>query len=97
MAKENDMNVSEFIRYITNKEVTNNDIYKNQSYLSDILTLIITNIIEEKTSTINHTLKQIYLKQELIIEILKSITEGDIDSIIKDFTTTYLGENLRTI
>lgn len=91
------MNVSEFIRYITNKEVTNNDIYKNQSYLSDILTLIITNVIEEKTSTINHTLNQIYLKQELIIEILKSITEGDIDSIIKDFTTTYLGENLRTI
>ena len=71
------------------------DIIKNQSYLSNVLDIIIKNILDEKLQAINKILESLYLKQELIIFILNKIYGGTLDNEIKEFTTTYLGENQR--
>lgn len=92
-----DKTLSEFIRNAISNEITNNDISKNQSYLSEVLDTIIKNIIDEKIKTINHILESIYLKQELIIYLLRTFDEESFESEIEEFTTSYLGDNLRTI
>lgn len=92
-----DKTLSEFIRNAISNELTNNDISKNQSYLSEVLDTIIKNIIDEKIKTINHILESIYLKQELIIYLLKTFDEDSFESEIEEFTTSYFGDNLRTI
>ncbi len=92
-----DKSVSEFIRNLINNELTRNDISKNQSYLSEILEIIIKNIIDEKLNTINKILESLYLKQELIIYLLKTFDKDNFEEQIKEFTTTYLEDNLRTI
>lgn len=71
------------------------DITKNQSYLSNVLDIIIKNILDEKLQAINKILESLYLKQELIIFILNKINGGTLDNEIKEFTTTYLGDNQR--
>ena len=76
-------------------ELTNLDIAKNQSYLSNVLDIIIKNILDEKLQAINKILESLYLKQELIIFILNKINGGTLDNEIKEFTTTYLGDNQR--
>ena len=76
-------------------ELTNLDIIKNQSYLSNVLDIIIKNILDEKLQAINKILESLYLKQELIIFILNKINGGTLDNEIKEFTTTYLGDNQR--
>lgn len=96
-AKEHDKSLSEYIRDAINNELTNDDISKNQSYLSKILDTIIKNIIKEKFNTLNQILESLYLKQELIIYLLKSNNEEDFENKINEFTTSYLGDNLRTI
>lgn len=92
-----DKSVSEFIRDLINNELTRNDILKNQSYLSEVLDTIIKNIIDEKMNTINKILESLYLKQELIIYLLKTFDEDNFENKIEEFTTSYLGDNLRTI
>lgn len=92
-----DKSVSEFIRNLINNELTRNDISKNQSYLSEILEIIIKNIIDEKLNTINKILESLYLKQELIIYLLKTFDKDNFEEEIEEFTTTYLEDNLRTI
>lgn len=92
-----DKSVSEFIRDLINNELTRNDILKNQSYLSEVLDIIIKNIIDEKMNTINKILEALYLKQELIIYLLKTFDEDNFENEIEEFTTSYLGDNLRTI
>lgn len=96
-AKEYDKTLSEYIRDTINNELTNDDISTNQSYLSKILDSIIKNIIEEKFNTISQILESLYLKQELIIYLLKSNNDEDFENKINEFTTSYLGDNLRTI
>ena len=76
---------------------TNDDISKNQSYILKVLDSIIQNIFDEKNKSINNILEAIYLKQELIIYLLKTLDDGHFEKEINDFTTTYLGDNLRTI
>ena len=76
-------------------ELTNLDITKNQSYLSNVLDIIIKNILDEKLQAINKILESLYLKQELIIFILNKINGSTLDNEIKEFTTTYLGDNQR--
>ena len=76
-------------------ELTNLDITKNQSYLSNVLDIIIKNILDEKLQAINKILESLYLKQELIIFILNKINGSTLDNEIKEFTATYLGENQR--
>ena len=71
------------------------DIIKNQSYLSNVLDIIIKNILDEKLQAINKILESLDLKQELIIFILNKINGGTLDNEIKEFTTTYLGDNQR--
>ena len=71
------------------------DITKNQSYLSNVLDIIIKNILDEKLQAINKILESLYLKQELIIFILNKINGSTLDNEIKEFTTTYLGDNQR--
>ncbi len=92
-----DKSVSEFIRNLINNELTRSDISKNQSYLSEILEIIIKNIMDEKLNTIHKILESIYLKQELIIYLLKTFDKDNFEEEIKEFTTTYLEDNLRTI
>lgn len=92
-----DKSVSEFIRNLINNELTRSDISKNQSYLSEILEIIIKNIIDEKLNTINKILESLYLKQELIIYLLKTFDKDNFEEEIEEFTTTYLEDNLRTI
>lgn len=92
-----DKSVSEFIRDLINNELTRNDILKNQSYLLEVLDTIIKNIIDEKMNTINKILESLYLKQELIIYLLKTFDEDNFENEIEEFTTSYLGDNLRTI
>ncbi len=92
-----DKSVSEFIRNLINNELTRVDISKNQSYLSEILEIIIKNIIDEKLNTINKILESLYLKQELIIYLLKTFDKDNFEEEIEEFTTTYLEDNLRTI
>lgn len=92
-----DKSVSEFIRNLINNELTRDDISKNQSYLSEILGIIIKNIIDEKLNTINKILESLYLKQELIIYLLKTFDKDNFEEEIEEFTTTYLEDNLRTI
>lgn len=92
-----DKSVSEFIRDLINNELTRNDILKNQSYLSEVLDTIIKNIIDEKMNTINKILESLYLKQELIIYLLKTFDDNNFENEIEEFTTSYLGDNLRTI
>ena len=89
--------VSEFIRDSINNELTDIDISKNQSHLYNILDTIIKNILDEKLITINTILKSIYIKQELIINLLKTFDENEFEPEIEKFTTTYLEDNLRTI
>ena len=89
--------VSEFIRDSINNELTDIDISKNQSHLYNILDTIIKNILEEKFITINTILKSLYIKQELIINLLKTFDENEFEPEIEKFTTTYLEDNLRTI
>ena len=89
--------VSEFIRDSINNELTDIDISKNQSHLYNILDTIIKNILEEKFITINTILKSLYIKQELIINLLKTFDENEFEAEIEKFTTTYLEDNLRTI
>lgn len=96
-AKEYDKTLSEYIRDAIDNELTNDDISKNQSYLSIILDSIIKNIIEEKFNTISQILESLYLKQELIIYLLKTNNDDDFENKINEFTTSYLGDNLRTI
>lgn len=96
-AKEYDKTLSEYIRDAINNVLTNDDISKNQSYLSKILDSIIKNIIEEKFNTISQILESLYLKQELIIYLLKTNNDDDFENKINEFTTSYLGDNLRTI
>lgn len=92
-----DKSVSEFIRNLINNELTRNDISKNQSYLSEVLEIIIKNIMDEKLNTINKILESLYLKQELIIYLLKTFDKDNFEEEIEEFTTTYLEDNLRTI
>jgi len=92
-----DKSVSEFIRNLINNELTRSDISKNQSYLSEILEIIIKNIMDEKLNTIHKILESIYLKQELIIYLLKTFDKDNFEEEIEEFTTTYLEDNLRTI
>lgn len=92
-----DKTVSEFIRDSINKELTDIEISKNQSHLFNILDTIIKNILDEKFITINTILKSLYIKQELIICILKTFDENEFEPEIEEFTTTYLEDNLRTI
>lgn len=92
-----DKSVSEFIRNLINNELTRVDISKNQSYLSEILEIIIKNIIDEKLNTINKILESLYLKQELIIYLLKTFDKDNFEEEIEEFTTTYLEDSLRTI
>ena len=92
-----DKTISEFIRDSINKELTDIEISKNQSHLYNILDTIIKNILDEKLITINTILKSLYIKQELIIYILKTFDENEFESKIDEFTTTYLEDNLRTI
>jgi len=89
--------VSEFIRDSINNELTDIDISKNQSHLYYILDTIIKNILDEKFITINTILKSLYIKQELIICLLKTFDENEFKPEIEEFTTTYLEDNLRTI
>lgn len=89
--------ISEFIRDSINKELTDIDISKNQSHLYKILDTIIKNILDEKFITINTILKSLYIKQELIICLLKTFDENEFEPEIEEFTTTYLEDNLRTI
>lgn len=94
-AQIQDKNTSEFIRDAVLNELTNLDITKNQSYLSNVFDIIIKNILNEKLQTIDKILESLYLKQELIIFILNKINGGTLDNEIKEFTTTYLGDNQR--
>lgn len=96
-AKLDDKSLSEYIRDSINNELTNNDISKNQSYLSKVLDIIIKNIFDEKMNTINHILESLYLKQELIIYLLKELDENHFEKEIDEFTKSYLGNNQRTI
>ena len=89
--------ISEFIRDSINKELTDIEISKNQSHLYNILDTIIKNILDEKFITINTILKSLYIKQELIINLLKTFDENEFEPEIEEFTTTYLEDNLRTI
>lgn len=89
--------ISEFIRDSINKELTDIEISKNQSHLFNILDTIIKNILDEKFITINTILKSLYIKQELIICLLKTFDENEFKPEIEEFTTTYLEDNLRTI
>ena len=89
--------VSEFIRDSINKDLTDIEISKNQSHLYKILDTIIKNILDEKFITINTILKSLYIKQELIINLLKTFDEDEFEPEIEEFTTTYLEDNLRTI
>jgi len=89
--------ISEFIRDSINKELTDIEISKNQSHLFNILDTIIKNILDEKFITINTILKSLYIKQELIINLLKTFDENEFEPEIEEFTTTYLEDNLRTI
>lgn len=89
--------LSEFIRDSINKELTDIEISKNQSHLYNILDTIIKNILDEKFITINTILKSLYIKQELIINLLKTFDENEFEPEIEEFTTTYLEDNLRTI
>lgn len=92
-----DKSVSEFIRNLINNELTRSDISKNQSYLFEVLEIIIKNIMDEKLNTINKILESLYLKQELIIYLLKTFDKDNFEEKIEEFTTTYLEDNLRTI
>ena len=92
-----DRTISEFIRDSINKELTDIEISKNQSHLYNILDTIIKNILDEKFITINTILKSLYIKQELIINLLKTFDENEFEPEIEEFTTTYLEDNLRTI
>jgi len=92
-----DKTISEFIRDSINKELTDIEISKNQSHLYNILDTIIKNILDEKLITINTILKSLYIKQELIINLLKTFDENEFEPEIEKFTTTYLEDNLRTI
>ena len=89
--------ISEFIRDSINKELTDMEISKNQSHLYNILDTIIKNILDEKFITIKTILKSLYIKQELIINLLKTFDENEFEPEIEKFTTTYLEDNLRTI
>lgn len=89
--------VSEFIRDSINNELTNNDIAQNQSYLYNTLDTIINNILDEKLIAINKILKLIYIQNELLIHLLKTFDDNNFEEEIEEFTTTYLGDNLRTI
>ena len=89
--------VSEFIRDSINNELTNNDIAQNQSYLYGTLDTIINNILDEKLIAINKILKLIYIQNELLLHLLKTFDDNDFEEEIEEFTTTYLGDNLRTI
>ena len=89
--------VSEFIRDSINNELTNNDIAQNQSYLYGTLDTIINNILEEKLIAINKILKLIYIQNELLLHLLKTFDDNNFEEEIEEFTTTYLGDNLRTI
>lgn len=89
--------ISEFIRDSINNELTDIEISKNQSHLYKILDTIIKNILDEKFITINTILKSLYIKQELIINLLKTFDENEFEPEIEEFTTTYLEDNLRTI
>ena len=51
------------------------DITKNQSYLSNVLDIIIKNILDEKLQAINKILESLYLKQELINELMPFLSE----------------------
>jgi len=48
-------------------------------------------------NSINKILESLYVKQELIIYLLKFLDEDNYEERIEQFTTTYLGDNLRTI
>lgn len=89
--------VSEFIRDSINNELTNNDIAQNQSYLYCTLDTIINNILDEKLIAINKILKLIYIQNELLLHLLKTFDDNNFEEEIEEFTTTYLGDNLRTI
>lgn len=89
--------VSEFIRDSINNELTNNDIAQNQSYLFGTLDTIINNILDEKLIAINKILKLIYIQNELLLHLLKTFDDNNFEEEIEEFTTTYLGDNLRTI
>ena len=89
--------VSEFIRDSINNELTNNYIAQNQSYLYGTLNTIINNILDEKLIAINKILKLIYIQNELLLHLLKTFDDNNNLEEIEEFTTTYLGDNLRTI
>ena len=89
--------VSEFIRDSINNELTNNDIAQNQSYLYGTLDTIINNILDEKLIAINKIIKLIYIQNELLLHLLKTFDDNNFEEEIEEFTTTYLGDNLRTI
>ena len=88
-AKEQDQNISEFIRMAIENEISTREIAKNQSYLYQILETIITNILEQKLSAINHVLKNTCIKQEFIIELLKTNYSEDYDKFLNKFLQTY--------
>lgn len=48
-------------------------------------------------NSINKILESLYVKQELIIYLLKFLDEDNYEERIEQFTATYLGDNLRTI
>ena len=92
-----EMNISEYIRDLVNNDLTNDDISKNQSYLYKTLNTIIDNILNERLNAITEIIKAIYLKQELIVFLLKTFDNDKFSEEIEEFTTSYQGDNLRTI
>ena len=92
-----DKTISEYIRNLVNNELTKYEISQNQSYLYETLNTIINNILNEELNQVHKILETIYLKQELLIYLLKKFDNNNFEKEIEEFTTLYQGDNLRTI
>lgn len=98
-AKSQDMTTSEYIRELIDSDMTNRAISKNQKHLFQINEIIISNILDKKLEKYDQIIKAMFIKQELMIELIKetSFANKDYSKFIEEFMTSYTGNEILTI
>jgi len=95
MAKDEYKTLSQLIRETLENKITLDDISKNQSYLQEIFSFLIKDIISEELKSSYKILEELFVKLEFIIYLLRSKNEDKFKEKLENFTTTF-GDNLRT-
>ena len=98
MASSQEMSTSEYIREVIESDITKENITKNQRYLYQTMEQIIGNLLDDRFEKYNQIIKTMFIKQELMIELIKSTAFANkpYDEEIKKFLESYTGDEILT-